>query len=99
MTDSKPMPALSRAEWDANEKRIRDAEGVVGLMYTDTSNGARLYTSASGHAGIVRPELLHAAIALANDALPDDHPGKLVRADLGMADPLLRAKLEALLRP
>ena len=92
------MPALSAAEWDANTKRIRDAEGVVGLMYAETS-GVRLYTSASGHGGIVRPELLHATVALANDALPDEHPGKLVRADLAECSPTLAAKLEALLRP
>jgi hypothetical protein len=93
-----PMPALSRTEWESNTKRILDAEGVVGLMYSETS-GVRLFTSASGHAAVIRPELLHAAVALANDALPDDHPGKLVRADLSECSPALAAKLEALLRP
>lgn len=79
------MPALSRAEWDANTKRILDADGVVGLMYEGTS-GVRLYTSAHGHAGIVRPELLHAAVALANDALPDEHPGRITATDVAAVD-------------
>jgi hypothetical protein len=67
-------------------------------MYYGTG-GVQLYASASGHPGIVRPELLHAAAALANDALPDNHPGKLVRADLNECSPALVAMLEALLRP
>lgn len=91
-------PALSDTGWAANEKRLDGDDMFVGLMYAGTT-GPRLYTSVNGHAGIVRPELLHAAMALANDALPDEHPGKIVRSDLAECGPLVAAKLEAMLRP
>lgn len=92
------LPALSAPEWAANEKRLEGGDMFVGLMYAGTS-GPRLYTSVNGHTGLVRPELLHAAMALANDALADEHPGKIVRSDLAECGPVVAAKLEALLRP
>ncbi len=99
------MRALSDEEWKAGVKRIAVPNAMVGLKYEDRT-APRLYVSASSHPGIVPAPLLHATVALANDALPDEHPGKITADDLralelGERDGLERvvSKLAAILRP
>jgi hypothetical protein len=105
MTPNNVMRALSDEEWKAGVKRIAAPNAMIGLTY-EGSVAPRLFMAASSHPGIVPTPLLHAAVALANDALPDEHPGKLTVDDLRALelrdhDGLDRVveKLAALLRP
>jgi hypothetical protein len=105
MTQKSVMRALSDEEWKAGVKRVAAPNAMIGLLYEGTEPPL-LYASASSRPGIVQRGLLHAAVALANDALPDEHPGKLTADDLRALelrdhDGLERVagKLAAILRP
>lgn len=70
-------PALTREEWSEKEHRISRREvmsGGKGFVIDGPDPSDSVYVDS--------PDDLAAAVALANDALPDGHPLKITREDV-----------------
>lgn len=88
MTDTTHIPpALTPDEWATGKKEIElryfDDKGSA---FVEREHGGGVYCYRWGNAAIIVRELLSAAIALANHALPNDDPRKITREMVNALD-------------